>query len=1535
MFNNIYVNNCRIVAILIIFLLLPLASFQSTYSSKTILDSIVGPQYSPFSKVFTFSNGITYVDFNMLRSLLGNDTMSQENFSRFIEEYFIPTNVRLVGLSVGWEEHANTTLSDIPHYYWVDNFLSATDRYGIGVFFNWGLGMPSAKVHSWWDDFFTSRPELRSIFWNGTIIDGGEPNTLTTDPEIVKEQLKEDLKQLFDYYGKHSSWIAVAFGRLGSPTTYAQYNKTLADFLLNSTLYNFFNTIYYLRDVDSEGNHLDGTKDKIWEAFNETRPLMVFSSGSVQVSRPVDIYGASIARVDFKMNETLKGFRASWYGYCIGTPKDLILELHNQTDSSSVFRIEPLEKVKIPTDHIGREPGWQPFVEFNSSLIEGGAYSLIFKAEAGNVTNKYQLYFREYRTDDSAFFSTADMNSGKWQFQGSGILWIKDLDNNDKLIYPFQIRRVQLNEGGNLEQPFRSPGNITFNTIFIFVSDRPYDENVATIKIIRKSDGQVVGNGTIRPEYTKGMYWWLPVPLESEVRLEESEDYIVRLERMINGTGWQWSYIITDPPAAGFQGQAKVFLFKLAYLDPIFINFMRISPTPLGPETGNPGVEYDTWYAQRYPISKNASLLYIEVNVEKYGNPGDLVVRLREDNGTGQAPSDEDLQAITIPENTISVGRTWVNVTGWDVSLQAGRMYWIILSTTEAPKGNGYWAWKTEYAYEFMIRRSRDRGRIWQTIHEPCEVFIKLVTTSEVFRVEPAYVQGKVITDRNLITQSFFLNNDATIYGLLLFLNRESSDYNGLLEAQIRTDSGFDSPSPMVLMQGKLNMVEDGVTFKGLQYLDLDYPCSLKAGVKYWLVLKANARAGIDVIVFGFHDPEVSYGGTQYKAKVSIDGGSTWGSIYGGEWDLLFGLVSSPFKPYRFTTDELAKDIEIYHTHTLAEEPLRGWNDYLTIQTSDFQKELIQWFDSYTQRNWFSLDPNPPRIIQEVRGEQELFSVLDVDDNISTFGVKAIKATYLGFPKVEIVPLLTLKPDALNAVKTYYDEILPACPKPITLLNIDRILALNDTKKSMTQIWDTLGSIVYEGEYFGKEKGVLNVLFYGDQDSLTFAQSLTSTVNITFARVSDDYNLSRFYDFRTFNVIVWASDKNSMELVTQSAQKRVKNFIDKGGGFVLLSPWAEWADEIVGYRCLDQKIVSGSIGYIKYDHPIIKPYTNMKGYICIWSGIRIIPEGTSTTYVIVKDTNNQPCISTAAYGSGRSVLCGKPESVSNVSGNGYVAILTNAVFYAAGKEDCLPILWNGGFSQETASRDKVGYSLTGKAGGPILLWLKNTGPTTTFEISLNASFFQLDPAGWIALNAANWLPVARGQGSNVSIKLEVANISWAPIYIMNYTKDLDIIYSNAPIEVENAYPNQAIYEVNATRLQAIYLAIKSTWPSQGVFIGNYSVQQAYMLINGTMPPPQTFLAHTATVILGIRIVPKAYSLPSFDSADYPNLWFYDSENKLLYIKIMTAIGEQNVREMFEIKRPLLVLEYSYILSVVFVFCSVVAELLVIRKKVHL
>jgi hypothetical protein len=415
------------------------------------------------------------------------------------------------------------------------------------------------------------------------------------------------------------------------------------------------------------------------------------------------------------------------------------------------------------------------------------------------------------------------------------------------------------------------------------------------------------------------------------------------------------------------------------------------------------------------------------------------------------------------------------------------------------------------------------------------------------------------------------------------------------------------------------------------------------------------------------------------------------------------------------------------------------------------------------------------------------------------------------------------------------------------------------------------------------------------------AHHLISVLNVTFLDLNDDYNLSRINKLTSFHVIVWASDRNSAQLVTESVQRRIKDFTMKGGVFIMLTPWPEWADEIVGFHYSDEKTKHNPIDYVYFNHPIIlKSYLNISRDMDYRWENKVYPTGVNITY-IVRDTNDQPLLSMSSYGLGYGILCATPVSTLSETVNSYTTIIINTIFYACGKE-VLPILWHKGFIQETTPKGRLQYSISGKPGGPLLLWIVNNGPVTNFEIHLNASFFGLNSKGWIALDVANLQLVAQGQGNDISISVPVNNMSWLPIYIMNNTQEHRLLYSNLPAVVQNTYPNQALYKICTTLGQDMLLIVRSSVVPNEITINNY-------LIKST----------------------TEFSAILYESNE--DSYFYDLQNGLIYIRAKARERNITVRIVFKETQYILSIfeENKQFINVLLILSVVLVELYAINR----
>jgi hypothetical protein len=329
-----------------------------------------------------------------------------------------------------------------------------------------------------------------------------------------------------------------------------------------------------------------------------------------------------------------------------------------------------------------------------------------------------------------------------------------------------------------------------------------------------------------------------------------------------------------------------------------------------------------------------------------------------------------------------------------------------------------------------------------------------------------------------------------------------------------------------------------------------------------------------------------------------------------------------------------------------------------------------------------------------------------------------------------------------------------------------------------------LNRIRFFGDYSGSEIDAVKALFIGDSDIGITLQFLTPSVDVTlcgFEGAKGDYNLTGYGDFSGFDVIVWWSDSPSMEEISDDARLRIRTFVASGGGLVVTTPWADWANELLGLDCLNEAIGSGNIASVNYSHPIIRPFTDISEYTYHARDQRVVALSPTVSYV-VGDTNGQPWISTNDYGNGSAILCGsttdalgKIGTSPNVYGaprDSYLVLLNNAILYAGNKSSSTPSWWyENTYKAQHPWHDELRYSISGNYGGPILLWISNNNETTQFEIHLNATFYGIDSNGWVAFDLQNWTAIKKGSGEDINISITLPAKSWMPICITSLAGD--------------------------------------------------------------------------------------------------------------------------------------------------------------------
>jgi hypothetical protein len=1403
-------------------------------------------------------------DFNGLCDSLGVG-YNYEGYCEVIESFFLPMNIRFVGFTGidSWLVHATTPNDTIPFSQEVDTILDACDAYGIGVFFEipggqWGAsGIPP----SWDASVIAAHPELQTYDRDGNPKQPGEKPCYVIDNPLLFEQFKDDIARIYEMYGSHPSWIGFYNGVPGGD--YAHYVGSTSSNIVdtgytNYTMRNYVNSPYFAQVVDLNTGLLyqDGSPSKLYDTFYVNKPLMEFGYGTWEdfdyyygAYGGKDLGTSHVYLVEFEVPENLEGFKIEFYGGMSGSVSTpLMVELYenirfgNQPDFD---KLKETHQISVSSE------GWYE-ITWSSRLAETDKYWLLFYTNGGDQDNFYEVYRSTFAYDPYAVveYSESGINTPYWKTIGTTVLYLKDMDGNNVKIYPKQVTAMSVSEGGNVDQHFVAPRNITFNNVWIEISDRAYNEATTALQVIRAGDMQVLASGVLDQRAISGLYHFITIPLDARITVEAGKEYIIRIvaSPTDSGAGWQWHKLVTEPAEAGFQGQEETLWFRLADMNIVIQNFMRCNEiNVVGYETWKDGVTTTNWYATRFQPTVSSPLQTVDVKLTD-SSGGTLKISLR-------GESDGFPASTELESKTVSMSNGWLSTSGWTTNLVADNYYWLVFSATSGSCR----LLRNLNPIEYKPAWSDDTGATWQRFPEVGEILFKATTNAgQVFKVEPEDMidnEQVTISKTKFVAQSFTSASSFQAKGAIVYMAQTTSCPPVDITVELVPDDGSGKPDEnSILARGTLNPSIWTRADVGLHYIDFEFPYTVAAGTRYWLVFKSSGTdnyAGPRVYTYFFREPQDSFGGTDEKTLGSTDSGQTWYLMGGREGDIIFAVVEAPFPITTYSIPELAAEIETYHYKDNRNEPLEGWNTYLNFWCSLHLKNILEWFEGYTGEKWIGLDVNCYGMVEEVGGQDYLYTYNAVtgplppnppsDSELRDDCLRKVRELLThGGIGLYSEGSLGHSQDNTGAITAeqigyYYRSTVPLLARGLHAFDVDAPHLANDTQQQWSRFYgDILSKMRYYGGYFGNEKSAVKALFIGDQDIGITPQFLTPAIDITlegFMGFSGDYNLTKYGDFKQFDVIVGFSGRPSLSELSTDAQERIKAFVSDGGGLVCFGGYPSWASEIFANSQI-----------IPVDHVINSPYT-------------------ASDFI-----DSRPQISVSSYDSGRGIVMqlkrswlklGTDPDVPGAPRDSILVLITNSILYAGGKESLIPAWWYSQYRDFQPWNKDVYYSICGKPGSPVLLWLSNNGESTDFEIHLNALFYGIDPTGWVAIDVQNWEVVAKGSGTDIKINTTIPAESWRPIYIMNDTSDLQALYSN------------------------IFLIGQSTDTTTATYVveGPYK-QTSWLLVNNMEQPVSVSANNTGSL--------NEYSLEDLNSGSTMEGWHYDSTNKVLYIKFHTT-----------------------------------------------
>jgi len=849
---------------------------------------------------------------------------------------------------------------------------------------------------------------------------------------------------------------------------------------------------------------------------------------------------------------------------------------------------------------------------------------------------------------------------------------------------------------------------------------------------------------------------------------------------------------------------------------------------------------------------------------------------------------------------------SWTSVSGTGTSLRAGNYYWIVMNVTQSQRVT---LQRVINPTHLVYYSQSDFKNDWGVPSDgPTDLAFLIATTGT--NVTNTII-SQAVYSLGYFAQSFSSPSAFQLKGLYVPV------YGGwIASVAIETDSGSDSPSGTKLATGQLGI---NVTGESLNYVELNNVVNISASTKYWIVIikSSSVTGGAESVEYNYYrsdaknNPLLDYGGGSLHYEVSSNG-VTW-TTPALTGDMVFILAASDSTIKTYNTKTLYNEINSYESSDTNIYPDGSWATFQDYLQSQIMYNLTQFFQGYSGKafTWYTGMPlNIEDLVPGINQSDVLFSDSGTGGPIGCGPL----TTCSGDPNFWLDDASDHLNDILSApyqpnwlpwssfgntgdnqggltpqdMTDYYLLDLPMTARSTLSFNDLSFLASAHGINDMTQMApaQTYGSLLqrmqFNGNYFGYQKNAVKVLWIGGDLGLP-EEFITGAVNLTVSSVQDS-NQTRFGNLNQFNVII-----GSPNSATTSWQQRIKAFVRNGGGVISTAlSSSSYVSYIYGFNMTTPTSTTNSLTIAK-SSAITNPYTSIS-YHPYWLRYKTVPVANETPTVLVQDSNGNPVIAYNNYGSGIAVDLELPQVSMTALGNAltfngfqygsprdsYVSLLINAIFFAAHKSNMLPILWETSYSGQQNWSPYLQYSIDGSPGLPVLLWLSsNDSSTSNFDLHLNATFYDLNTNGWIAIDMQNMQVVAKGSGSDVHITTTVPPHAWMPIYIMNDTSstaNLQPLYSTASIISSSSSGSSETLSLNGG-LNSSSLLITSA---------NAPVTSVSSSLTGTIPSYPSISSLNATKI-GYYCTSISSGACSIWSAYNQQGWYYDSTNDLLYV----------------------------------------------------
>jgi hypothetical protein len=719
-------------------------------------------------------------------------------------------------------------------------------------------------------------------------------------------------------------------------------------------------------------------------AYQTVEPSISVASGVWMTSSPQSIYGGSPTtdhqvEMRFFIPANESELQIEWYGAATGNPGLLVGTIYPDDDgviSTGASLASSSESASaVSSSSSSPSMGWQPPLIFHHDFTKG-YYWIVFSSPSSDASNFYDVYMRDYDIGNAT--SVYVLPSGQGSLFGSSILWVKDASGTDISVYPYQDELIP-----SATQTFTANSSFSFNTVFLFLSDRDYNPTNGTITVSDLTEGgTVLANGTLSQEMIHGTQNWTPISLDQNVTTVPGHQYSMSVTEP--NDGYSWSVVLrgvtSDPPSAGFQNQTSYWLFQLGYVrwGPSATNYGVIT------SNGKDSVTDGELDGLRFVPASNETVSSVEVlmkNLETTATEytqGNLTVGIWTSAPNGTQPL-SPLRSITVPGTSVPTN-SWLNVTGFALPVTAGHYYWMVFSSTS---DTVFSLARLTSSYDSLVLASTDGGTSWGVPAEgPTDLSYGIFFLSG--HAIGNFVQNLPQVELNQETdlaQPFTTTTQMQVKGVYLGVLSKQSSFgptSGVV-VSIHPDNGSGGPSDLSLATGVLSGNE--MTYYSNEYVAFSSVARLQAGHTYWI--EVQARDGIYYVYpVEYQRPPAGVASGE-SALISTDSGFGWERLSNLTTILSYEVASPEVPSPTYSTSQLSGELSQYYDAPLTQAPLLGWNAYVRSSEVSTLTSVSAWFDGATGRAW-NVSASIVPVLAEQLGVGSSIQVLPTSDDLTT-----------------------------------------------------------------------------------------------------------------------------------------------------------------------------------------------------------------------------------------------------------------------------------------------------------------------------------------------------------------------------------------------------------------------------------------------------------------------------------------------------------------------------------------------------------------------